>query len=110
MLSEEKIKELARYCHIDGDLTDEDQQELNAFYDDAVSYMDGAGIDRPAHRVDLWEATYWRCVKMMVLDAYDRRRSVIDSVSVRENPAFRRRINQLKLICLVSNSDTRRPY
>ena len=107
MLSEDKIKELARYCHIDGDLTADDRQDLNDFYEDAVGYLAGAGIHQPTVGVDAWAATYMRCVKMMVLDAYDRRRSVIDSVSVKENPAFRMRINQLKMQCLVSNSDTR---
>lgn len=107
MLSEDKIKELARYCHIDGDLTADDRQELNDFYEDAVGYLAGAGIPQPTVGVDSWAASYMRCVKMMVLDAYDRRRSVIDSASVTENPAFRARINQMKMKCLVSNSDTR---
>ena len=107
MVSDNKIAELARYCRIDGDLSADDKQDLSDFYDDAIGYLAGAGIPMPTEGVDSWAASYMRCVKMMVLDAWDRRRCLVDSASVKENPAFRQRINQMKMICLVPNSGTR---
>ena len=93
------------YCRID-DPTPEDLALLENFYADAVSYMDGAGVAEPdagSGRL----AQYNTCVNALVLDAWDNRGVQTGDKAFADNPAFRRRLNQLKLTEPVrSDSDT----
>lgn len=93
------------YCRID-DPTPEDLALLEDFYADAVSYMSHAGVAEPdpgSARM----AEYSVCVNALVLDAWDNRGIQTGDKTLTDNPAFRRRIVQLKLTEPVrSDSDT----
>lgn len=93
------------YCRID-DPTPEDLSLLEGFHADAVSYMEGAGVAEPeAGSARLPQ--YNTCILAMVLDAWDNRGIQTADKSLADNPAFRRRINQLKRTEPVrSDSDT----
>ena len=94
------------YCQLEeDDLTAEDRMLLEEFYADAVSYMEDAGVSKPATGTSR-AAKYSLCVKAMVLDSWDHRSSQTESPSIRENPAFRRRLNQLKRTEPVPKSGT----
>lgn len=104
-LDADRLAALKLYCRIDEDSEDEDTL-LTQMYDDAVSYMDNAGISEPASGTPR-RAQYDMCVNALVLDAYDNRGTAIHQmVAVADNPAFRRKLNQLKLTEPVSKSDT----
>ena len=94
------------YCQLEEeDLTNEEKVLLEEFYDDAVSYMADSGVTEPAAGTKR-AAKYNLCVKAMVLDSWDRRSAQTESASIRENPAFRRRLNQLKRTEPVPKSGT----
>ena len=94
---------LIAFCKLD-DLSPEDEALLESFYEDAVSYLNDAGVSQPAEGT-LRAAKYDQCVNIMVLDSWDNR-EMLQSGTVTENPAFRRRLNQLKHTEIVSDSDT----
>lgn len=107
MLSEERRASLLAYCKL-SEL--EDDPEVIAliplFYDEAVEYMRGCGVPEPPEDSPC-RARYDLCVNCMVLDSWDRRDRTIAETIVTENPAFRRRFNQLKLTAgMESDSDT----
>ena len=87
------------YCRID-DPTPEDLSLLEGFHADAVSYMrNAAGSARLPQ--------YNTCILALVLDAWDSRGTQTADKAFADNPAFRRRLNQLKLTEPVrSESDT----
>lgn len=91
---EERREALMTYCRLD-ELTEADEALLEAFYEDAVGYMTTAGVTEPAegHRL----AQYNTCISALVLDAWDHRGTQTGDKALVENPAFRRRLNQLKL-------------
>lgn len=93
------------YCRID-DPTQEDLRLLEDMYTDAVSYMSNAGVAEPqADSARL--AQYNACVNALVLDTWDNRGIQTGDKALTDNPAFRRRIVQLKLTEPVrSESDT----
>ena len=93
------------YCRID-DPTPEDLALLEGFHADAVSYMRNAGVAEPeAGSARLPQ--YNTCILAMVLDAWDNRGTQTADKAFADNPAFRRRINQLKRTEPVrSDSDT----
>lgn len=82
------------YCRLD-ELTAEETDLLKGFYEDAVGYMTTAGVTEPAKGPRL--AQYNVCVAAMVLDAWDHRGTQTGDKALADNPAFRRRIHQLKL-------------
>lgn len=90
----ERRAALLAYCRLD-ELTAEDETLLEALYEDAVSYMTQAGVAEPVSGPRL--AQYNTCVSALVLDAWDHRGSQTGDKALVENPAFRRRLNQLKL-------------
>lgn len=94
------------YCRID-DPTQEDLELLEGLYTDAVSYMSHAGIAEP-NPGSARMAEYSLCVNALVLDAWDNRGIQTGDKALTDNPAFRRRLNQLKLSepVTVSESDT----
>lgn len=94
------------YCRID-DPTPEDLSLLEGFHADAVSYMRNAGVAEPeAGSARLPQ--YNTCILAMVLDAWDNRGTQTADKAFADNPAFRRRLNQLKRTepVMVSESDT----
>lgn len=94
------------YCRID-DPTPEDLSLLEGFHADAVSYMEGAGVAEPeAGSARLPQ--YNTCILAMVLDAWENRGTQTADKAFADNPAFRRRLNQLKRTepVMVSESDT----
>ena len=94
------------YCRID-DPTPEDLTLLEGFHADAVSYMEGAGVAEPeAGSARLPQ--YNTCILAMVLDAWENRGTQTADKAFADNPAFRRRLNQLKRTepVTVSESDT----
>lgn len=109
-ISEERLAALKLYCRIDEDDSTENEL-LNGLYADAVSYLEETGVSEPPSDSPR-RAKYDLCVNALVLDSYDNRGTAIHKMSaVADNPAFRRRINQLKLTEPpetenVSNSDT----
>lgn len=101
----DRQRALLNYCRID-DPTQEDLELLEGLYTDAVSYMSHAGVAEPdpgSARM----AEYSMCVNALVLDAWDNRGIQTGDKTLTDNPAFRRRIVQLKLTEAVrSDSDT----
>lgn len=93
------------YCRID-DPTPEDLSLLEGFHADAVSYMAGAGVAEP-ETGSARLPQYNTCILALVLDAWDNRGIQTADKAFADSPAFRRRINQLKLTEPVrSESDT----
>lgn len=90
---------LVTYCRIDS-MTPDEEGLLESIYNGAVEYMANAGISEQVTAAR--SAEYDLCVNAMVLDAWDRRSATV-SGTVLENPAFRRRMNQLKMASLVSD-------
>lgn len=101
----ERKAALMAYCRID-DLTAEEETLLESMYEDAAAYLAGAGIRVPVEDPKR-AAQFDQCVNALVLDAWDHRGSQSSDRTFVENPAFRQRLNQLKLTePHVSDSDT----
>lgn len=105
-LTEERRAVLLAYCKLT-ELADDPEVQLliPAFYAAAVSYLEGAGVSEPAPDTQR-AAQYDLCVNAMVLDAWDNRDAKEATTQTAENPAFRRRLTQLKLTEPVSDLDT----
>lgn len=91
---EERKAVLMAYCRLD-ELSESDEELLEGLYEDAVSYLTQAGVTEPDSGPRL--AQYNTCINALVLDAWDHRSSQTGNRALTENPAFRRRLNQLKL-------------
>ena len=91
------------YCRID-ELGPGEEDLLAGMYDAAVSYMEQAGVSQPADGTER-RAQYDLCIKAMVLSDWDSR-GAASAGTIYENPAFRRRLNQLKRTEPVSDLDT----
>ena len=106
-IGDERWDSLLDYCKLTELKGDPEVQRLiPIFYQDAVGYMAGAGIAEPAEDTPR-RAQYDLCINALVLDAWDHRDMTEPSNQVTENPAFRRRLNQLKFSeGTVSDSDT----
>lgn len=102
----ERQAEILGYCRID-DPTPEDLSLLAALYMDAVSQMSHAGVTEPVPG-SARLSQYNTCISALVLDAWDNRGVQTADKAFADNPAFRRRLNQLKLTepVTVSESDT----
>lgn len=94
MAFEDRRAALMTYCRLD-ELTAEEEALLGELYEDAVSYMTTAGISEPTDGARA--AQYHTCVAALVLDAWDHRGTQTGDKALVDNPAFRRRLNQLKL-------------
>lgn len=94
-LTDARREALLAYCKLT-ELADDPEVQLliPAFYADAVSYMEDAGVSLPAEDTPR-RAKYDLCVNFMVLDAWEHR-DTKEEGTFQENPAFRRRVNQLK--------------
>lgn len=86
--------ELMAYCRLD-ELDPSEYDLLDEMYEDAVSQMEEAGVREPPAGTTR-RCQYNQCIKAIVLNSYDNR-GTISASAVADNPAFRRRIMQLKL-------------
>ena len=107
-LTEERTATLLAYCKLT-ELADDPEVKLliPTFYDAAVSYMTEAGVAEPKAGTSR-RAQYDLCINAMVLNDWDHR-DTAEEITLTENPAFRRRLNQLKLtepVSDVSESNT----
>lgn len=102
----ERQAEILTYCRID-DPVPGDLKLLEALYKDAVSQMRSAGVAEPPSG-SVRAAQYNACVNALILDAWDHRGIQTGDKALTDNPAFRRRLNQLKHSepAAVSDSDT----
>ena len=104
-LEEAELTLLKRYVHIDSDVT-ADNDLLEMFYASAVSYLAGAGVDKPDPTKDAGRYAQFReVVFAMVAGSYDRRDPTITGTIVAENPELRRKLTQLKLTVPVKADD-----
>lgn len=94
-MEEARKTRLVTYCRID-ELTPEDEVVLEGMYQDAVAYLAGAGVSVPKSGTPR-AAQFDARVDELVLDAWDNRGTQTAGYSLMENPAFRRKLNQLKL-------------
>ena len=105
VLTDARKTALLAYCRID-DPAPEDLTLLEDMCMEAMGYLHGAGVTEPetgSPRLPLYNA----CVNALVLDAWDNRGTQTADKALADNPAFRRRLNQLKLTEPVrSESDT----
>lgn len=105
VLTDVRKTALLAYCRID-DPAPEDLTLLEDMCMEAMGYLHGAGVTEPetgSPRLPLYNA----CVNALVLDAWDNRGAQSGGKGVSDNPAFRRKLNQLKLTePPVSESDT----
>jgi len=108
MVTEAQKAGALAYCREDpSDMTGEEQ----ALFDDiclgVVSYLTDAGVAVPNCDSDPARAASYRlCFNALVLDAWDNRNPVVEQAATVDNPAFRRRLNQLKLTEPVPDSGT----
>lgn len=101
---EERKACLLAYCKLDeAELSDEDKQLLELFHDSAVGYLTGAKIAEP-DAGSPHKAQYDLCIFRMVLDAWDHR-DLQEVGDIKESPAFRSNVNQLKLALGGGESD-----
>lgn len=103
-LTDERKSSLMAYCRLD-ELADGEEEQLAMMYHSAVAYLAGAGVSEPAE-CTARRAQFDQVVNALVLDAWDNRGSQLVGVSIQDNPAFRRLLNQLKFTEPVSNSGT----
>lgn len=101
-LSQEELAAAKAYMKVDGD---DDDAVVTQCVIAARDYMTTAGVALPPSGT-LRRASYDICAHRIALDDYDERMGTAHE-RAEENPAFRRRLNQLKLTePPVSKSDT----
>ena len=94
-LSDSRLNALLAYCKLTELADDPEVQTLiPVLYDAAVGHMSDAGVSPPLPGTAR-EAQYDLCVNYLVLDGWEHRDLAVGTVS--DNPAFRRRLNQMKL-------------
>lgn len=95
-MGEERKALLKAYCHLD-DLALEEEKLLERFFLQATGYLRGAGVAPPDAAADPERAAmYDTCVDALVLDAWDNRRTTVNTALL-DNPEFQWMKNQLKL-------------
>ena len=94
-MDDARMARLMAYCRLD-ELTAEEADLLDSMRSTAEGYLMAAGVDEPAAD-DPRAAVYESVVNALVLDEWDNRGSQFAGYTVTENPAFRRKLNQLKL-------------
>ena len=70
---------------------------LNQAWDSSAAYLEGAGVTQPPAENTARTALGLSVMLPMVLDEYDPRGAQFTESKLQDNPAFRRRLNQLKL-------------
>ncbi len=96
VMNDTRRAELMAYCHLDT-LSGEEQVLLDKVYLAAVGYLADAGVETPEPGTPA-AAQYDLLIDAMVLDDWDTRGSQIECPALKENPSWRRRLNQLKTI------------
>lgn len=96
MAMDDKLRaSLMAYCRID-DLSDPaDEAFFEECWDGVMDELADAGVSLPEESTPRY-AKYMLCAKPMMLDAWDNRNAQVSVSSLTENPAFRKRLNQLK--------------
>lgn len=89
-----RMARLMAYCRLD-ELTDEENDLLRSMLATAQGYLYAAGVEAPADG-DPRAAVYESVCNALVLDDWDNRGSQSAGYTISENPAFRRKLNQLK--------------
>ena len=95
MLTAARKASLMVYCRLD-ELAPGEDEMLTALYEGAVSYLEQAGVSQPEAGTGR-AFQFDQVVNALVLDGWDNRGSQFAGYTVTENPAFRRKLNQLKL-------------
>lgn len=95
-MTAERMAKLKTFCRID-DICEEDTALLEEMAAAAEAYLAGAGVNKPNEDNPGRLAMYDSIVNHMVLDDYDNRGSQTAGYTLLGNPAFRRKLNQLKL-------------
>lgn len=91
-----RFAQLLAYCRLDvEELSQADKVLLEGMFADAEAYMENGVCKKPAEGTPL-RAQYDQRVNEMVLDSWENRGAQAVGVAVMENPAFRRKLNQLK--------------
>ena len=78
---------------------------LDQAWDSAAGYLEGAGISQPPETDTARNALWLSVMCAMVLDEYDQRGAQFDQGKLQDNPAFRRKLVQLKLTEPASEAD-----
>jgi len=94
-MTDARMARLMAYCRLD-ELTEGDEDLLRAMLSTAEGYLMAAGVDKPAAG-DPRAWMYESVCNALVLDDWDNRGSQTAGYTISENPAFRRKLNQLKL-------------
>lgn len=103
-LTDARKAQLMAYCRID-ELMDGESSLLEEMYQGAIDYLANAGVTEPPEGTGR-RFQFDQIVNALVLDEWDNRGGQMAGTVMAENPAFRRRLNQLKLTEPVPNSDT----
>ena len=102
-IPEEYKPQVLAYCR-EPEPEDADMMALEQAWDSAEGYLEGAGVSRP--RAGTGREALWLSVMCaLVLDEYDQRGAQFEAGKLQDNPAFRRKVNQLKLTEPASDSD-----
>ncbi|MPM42221.1 hypothetical protein SDC9_88884 [bioreactor metagenome] len=93
-----RLEKLLAYCHEDPLVTVDSQtlQTMRDLYEAAVGDLTEAGVSEPDEGTPR-RAQYDLLVNAIVLDGLDNRGTQVKEQAFTDNPAFRRRLNQLKL-------------
>ena len=99
---QELLAQLMNYCNLsEEDMTEADETQLEEFYLAAVDYLTAAGAPEPSAADTGRHAAWMSLVKALVLDDWDHRGAHVET-EVKENRAFRRRLNQLKVTSMTA--------
>lgn len=94
-IPEEYKPQVLAYCQ-EPEPDEMDLMTLDQAWDGAEAYLAGAGVARP--QADTPRESLWLGVMCaLVLDEYDQRGAQFAENKLQDNPAFRRKLNQLKL-------------
>lgn len=94
-MDDARMARLMAYCRLD-ELGEGEEDLLRAMLSTAEGYLMAAGVDKPAAG-DPRAWVYESVCNALVLDDWDNRGSQAVGYTITENPAFRRKLNQLKL-------------
>ncbi|MBR2934905.1 MAG: phage gp6-like head-tail connector protein [Oscillospiraceae bacterium] len=91
-----RFAQVLAYCRLDAEeLSEADKVVLEGMIADAEAYMERGVGPKPGENTPR-RAQYDQRVNEMVLDSWENRGTQAVGVTVMENPAFRRKLNQLK--------------
>lgn len=94
-MTDARLAELLAYCRLD-EPDGNDRAMLESMLSSAEVYLLQAGVDKPAED-DVRRPLYNSLANALVLDDWDNRGSQTAGYTISENPAFRRKLNQMKL-------------